>query len=56
VTTDYALEYGNLQEDELYRFLCDQRDFSKERVDTVVSRMKMFYQSKKQVKLKGWLK
>jgi len=56
VTTDYTLEYGNLQEDELYRFLCDQRDFSRERVDTVVSRMKMFYQSKKQVELKGWLK
>jgi len=55
VTTDYTLRHGNLQEDELYRFLCDQRDFSRERVETVIQRMKTFYQSKKQTELKEWL-
>jgi len=56
ITTDYMLKYGNLQEDELYRFLCDQRDFSRERVETVVQRMKTFYASRKQTELKEWFK
>jgi flap endonuclease-1 len=55
LTDDYTLKYGPLQEDELYRFLCDQRDFSRERVETAVERMKAFYQRRKQTNLKGWL-
>ena len=55
LTDDYTLKYGPLQEDELYRFLCDQRDFSRERVETAVQRMKTFYQNKKRTDLKGWL-
>jgi len=54
VTTDYTLRYGDLQEDELYRFLCDQRDFSHERVETVIQRMKTFYASRKQTELQKW--
>jgi len=54
VTTDYTLRYGELQEDELYRFLCDQRDFSHERVETVIQRMKRFYASRKQTELQKW--
>jgi len=54
VTTDYTLRYGELQEDELYRFLCDQRDFSHEKVETVIQRMKTFYASRKQTELKKW--
>jgi len=56
VTTDYTLRYGELQEDELCRFLCDQRDFSRERVETVVQRMKEFYASRKQTELEKWFK
>jgi len=56
VTTDYALSYGDVQEDELYRFLCDQRDFSRERVETVIQRMKAFYASRNQTELKSWFK
>jgi len=56
VTTDYALSYGDVQEEELYRFLCDQRDFSRERVETVIQRMKIFYASKKQTELRNWFK
>jgi flap endonuclease-1 len=55
LTDDYTLKYEPLQEDELYRFLCDQRDFSRERVETAVQRMKAFYQRRKQTNLKGWL-
>jgi len=54
VTTDYTLRYGELQEDELYRFLCDQRDFSRERVATVIQRMKAFYANRKQAELEKW--
>jgi flap endonuclease-1 len=56
LTTDYTLKYGDLQEDELIRFLCDQRDFSKERVETVMQRMKTFYAERKQTELKEWFK
>jgi len=54
VTTGYTLRYGQLQEDELYRFLCDQRDFSRERVETVIQRMKTFYASRRQTELQKW--
>jgi flap endonuclease-1 len=54
VTPNYTLAYGDLQEKELYDFLCNLRDFSKKRVDTVVQRMKKFYSSKKQVGLETW--
>ena len=55
VTSNYTLEYGNLQEEELYYFLCDQRDFSRKGVETVIQRMKKFYSDGKQVGLKKWL-
>lgn len=53
---DYSLGYGELQEDELYIFLCNQRDFSGERVETVIQRMRAFYASKRQTELKEWFK
>lgn len=56
VTPNYLLEYGKLREEELYNFLCGQRDFSKERVETVVKRMKKFYSKKKQLSLEKWTK
>ncbi len=55
VTSNYTLEYGNLQEEELYDFLCDQRDFSRKGVETAVQRMKKFYSDRKRVGLKKWL-
>jgi flap endonuclease-1 len=54
VTNDYSLEYGTLSEDELYDFLCNERDFSRERIATVVQRMKKVYAIKSQAKLKEW--
>jgi flap endonuclease-1 len=40
VTDDYGVEPGPLREEELLDFLCGERAFSKERVETVVQRMK----------------
>jgi flap endonuclease-1 len=56
VTNDYSLSYGTLLENDLYNFLCNERAFSRERVATVVQRMKKFYASKSQTELKEWFK
>ena len=56
VTDDYSLEYGELKEEEVYRFLCDERDFSRKRVETAVKRMKAFYSRRSQRKLGEWFR
>jgi flap endonuclease-1 len=55
VTSDYTVEYTEMNEDELYRFLCEERDFSRSRVETVVQRMRAFHKRKRQSELKEWL-
>jgi flap endonuclease-1 len=55
VTPAYTLQYGNLHENELYEFLCEQRGFSTKRVTTVVERMKKFYSQRNQTGLQDWL-
>ncbi len=55
VVSDYDLRYSDLREEELYRFLCEERDFSQKRVETVVQRMKRFYSSRKQACLERWI-
>jgi flap endonuclease-1 len=54
VSDDYRVEWGNLREDELYEFLCGQRGFSKQRVETVIQRMKKFYSNQAQTGLGKW--
>ncbi len=54
VISDYTLSYESLDEDGLTDFLCNQRDFSRQRVETVIKRMKKFYASKKQTELEKW--
>ena len=54
-TPEYSLSYGPLCEKELFHFLCDQRDFTRKRVETVVQRMKKVYRVKKQARLEKWL-
>ncbi len=39
-TDKYSLEEKPAQEEELIRFLCDERSFSRERVETVIMRMR----------------
>ncbi len=52
VTDEYGVEVGPLQERELISFLCDERAFSRERVETVVNRMK---KSTSQRRLEDWI-
>jgi flap endonuclease-1 len=55
VCENYEISYGELQEEEIYDFLCEERDFSRKRVRTAVERMKRFYSWTKQSDLKKWL-
>jgi flap endonuclease-1 len=54
VTSDYTIKYSEMNEDELFRFLCEERDFSRSRVETVVHRMRAFYKRKRQAELREW--
>jgi flap endonuclease-1 len=40
VTDEYDVSPGKLQENELRSFLCEERSFSKDRVDTLIERMR----------------
>lgn len=53
-TSEYDLAYGHLQEEKLYHFLCNKRDFARKRVETVVRRMKEVYKAKRQASLEKW--
>jgi len=55
VNEDYNISYGEFQEEEIYHFLCEERDFSEKRIQTAVGRMKEFYSWAKQSDLKKWL-
>ena len=55
ITHDYNIQYSGLQESELYDFLCNERGFSRQSVETVVHRMKRFYSSLSQSNLAKWI-
>ncbi|MCW3978681.1 MAG: flap endonuclease-1 [Candidatus Bathyarchaeota archaeon] len=52
VTDEYRVDAGPLREEELISFLCEERAFSKDRVKTVVNRMK---RSERQRSLEDWI-
>jgi flap endonuclease-1 len=52
VTDDFNVNAGPLSEGELFSFLCDERGFSRERVEAVVNRMR---QTQRQRSLRDWL-
>lgn len=54
VNSNYTLTHESLNEDGLAEFLCSERDFSRQRVETVIQRMKRFYANRKQTELKRW--
>ena len=54
VTERYDLEFRGLDEKGLRHFLCEERNFSEERVDLAVRRMKEFY-AQERSSLKSWL-
>ena len=53
ITDDYETEGGALDEEGLYSFLCGERSFSRDRVETVVERMR---RSQRQRDLTDWMK
>jgi flap endonuclease-1 len=53
VTDDYSVEPGSLREEELFDFLCGERAFSRERVETVVNRMKKSRRQRSLTELMG---
>jgi len=55
VTDDYELGYDRLDEEGLYQFLCEERGFSKDRVETVVRRLRGLY-SQTQSDLDKWMR
>ena len=42
VTDDYDIKSGSLREEELVAFLCDERGFSRQRVDVAINRIKRY--------------
>jgi flap endonuclease-1 len=54
ITDNYSINYHEKQEEAPIHFLCEERDFSIERVKTVIDRMKKFYADKKQMRLENW--
>lgn len=55
VEKNYKIGYGELQVDETYSFLCEERDFSRKRVHTAIERMRKFYSWRRQRDLRDWL-
>ncbi len=55
VTDNYALKWTPIQEDDLFRFLCDEHDFSKERVETTLQRLSEARHSADQRSLAQWM-
>ena len=54
VTNEYDIRFGRLDEVGLFRFLCDERKFSRDRVELAVRRMRQFY-ARERSKLTQWL-
>jgi flap endonuclease-1 len=52
ITTKYSLKPKNFQEEKLRSFLCDERDFSTERVKVLIKRLR---KSESQSSLKNWM-
>ncbi len=55
VTFEYDTKGSPLKEDELYRFLCDEKGFSRARVENAVNRIKESHGSVGQPNLGKWL-
>ena len=53
VTDNYSITKGDLEEEGLYKFLCEERSFSMQRVETVIERMK---RAQNQKNLSDWFR
>ncbi len=54
VTNEYKLQWMWLDEQKLLEFLCEEHDFSRERVLSAVEKMKMFKKYREQRSLDAW--
>lgn len=54
VTNSYCLDYREVDADGLKRFLCDERGFSEDRVESLIRRMESLRALKAQAKLSSW--
>ena len=54
VTDDYKLKWNKPDDDYITEFLCDQHDFSRERVEKVVEKLSTAYHSSSQMSLSRW--
>ncbi len=55
VDEDYRIDFCEFQEENVYQFLCEERDFSPERVRTAVERMKRCQSRNVQRDLDEWM-
>ncbi len=56
VTDNYEIKFPGFDEERIIRFLCDEHDFSLERVENALKRLRTVYPSKKQKSLDIWFK
>jgi flap endonuclease-1 len=52
ITTEYSLKGKSFDEEKLRSFLCDERDFSKDRVEVLIQRLR---KTEAQSSLKNWM-
>lgn len=55
VTTDYKIEWKEPDEEEIKRFLCDEHDFSEERVMAGIEKLTKGKERRQQLSLERWL-
>jgi len=55
ITTEYTIDFGTIQEEELVTFLCQKRGFAINQVQSVINRIKQATTQKTQVGLERWL-
>lgn len=55
VTHEYSIQYRPTQEEALYEFLCEEKGFSRSRLELAVERMKRFHSVRDQTSLKDWI-
>ena len=54
VTDDYRLEWKSVDEEKLKDFLCGGHDFSEERINTAIEKMRLFRKYREQRSLDSW--
>ncbi len=54
ITDDYVLEWKNVNEEKIIEFLCEEHDFSQERVENAIKKMYEFKKYREQRSLDSW--